>query len=152
MKTVILYASYHHGNTKKIVEAMREVADVDTIDVLKHKDIDISGYDLVGIASGIYMQKMHQEVLTLLHNHSFSDMQKVFFICTCGTRMFDYTKGAKGILKAKNVTYIEHSFMCRGYDTFGILKKIGGIAKRHPDYKDIKAAQKYIKNILNGDV
>jgi flavodoxin len=39
------------------------------------------------------------------------------------------------------------SYGCRGYDTFGHLKLIGGIAKGHPDEKDIAGAIEFIKGL-----
>lgn len=40
MKSVIVYASIHHGNTRKVVEALKSAYDIDTIDA-------ISSYDLI---------------------------------------------------------------------------------------------------------
>ena len=50
MKNVIIYASTHHGNTKKVIEAIALKHKVDIIDIQKNKDTDISGYDCIGIA------------------------------------------------------------------------------------------------------
>ena len=38
-------------------------------------------------------------------------------------------------------------FECRGYDTYGPLKWIGGIAKNHPDEKDLKRAIEFIEDM-----
>ena len=63
MKTVIMYASVHHNNTKKIVDAIADEYGVDIIDAAKITEKDLSGYDLIGFASGIYFVKMHQSVI-----------------------------------------------------------------------------------------
>ena len=47
MKAAILYASVHHGNTKKVAEAMAEPLSADLFDLTKQSDVDISGYDLL---------------------------------------------------------------------------------------------------------
>ena len=47
MKTVMIYASIHHGNTRKVVEAMAKELSADTIDITKNANPDISGYDMV---------------------------------------------------------------------------------------------------------
>ena len=40
------------------------------------------------------------------------------------------------------------AFHCKGYDTFGPFKIIGGIAKKHPDEKDLANACVFFENIL----
>ena len=54
MKTAIVYYSKHHGNTKKLLDAIAAAAEVDLIDVTADKDADLLGYDRIGFASGIY--------------------------------------------------------------------------------------------------
>lgn len=51
MKAAIIYASVHHENTKKVVEAIAGENVVDLIDATKEKERDLSGYDLIGFAS-----------------------------------------------------------------------------------------------------
>jgi flavodoxin len=48
MKAAIIYASVHHENTKKVVEAIAGENVVDLIDATKEKERDLSGYDLIG--------------------------------------------------------------------------------------------------------
>lgn len=38
-------------------------------------------------------------------------------------------------------------FSCKGYDTFGPFKLIGGIAKGHPDTQDLENARKFYRKI-----
>ena len=54
MKTVIIYASVHHNNTKELVCAIAAENDIDVVDATKITEKDLSGYDLIGFASGIY--------------------------------------------------------------------------------------------------
>ncbi|MCI7066468.1 MAG: flavodoxin, partial [Butyrivibrio crossotus] len=60
MKTAIVYASVHHGNTKKIVDEIAKNEEVDLIDATQIKEKSLSEYDLIGFASGIYFGKFHQ--------------------------------------------------------------------------------------------
>ena len=53
-RTLILYASTHHGNTRRLAEAMAEAAGAELCDLLHDPLPDLSGYDLIGLASGIY--------------------------------------------------------------------------------------------------
>lgn len=57
MKTAIIYASVHHENTKKVVEAIAGENVVDLIDATKKKERDLSEYGLIGFASGVYYGK-----------------------------------------------------------------------------------------------
>lgn len=55
MKTAIVYYSKHHGNTKKLIDAIAAAdSTVSLIDVTENPDADLSGYDRIGFASGIY--------------------------------------------------------------------------------------------------
>jgi flavodoxin len=38
-------------------------------------------------------------------------------------------------------------FFCKGYDTFGPFKLIGGLAKGHPDDKDLENAVAFFKGL-----
>ena len=80
MKTVIIYASMHHGNTQKVVESIGQKYEVDLIDVLKDKDTDISGYDCIGIASGIIYGKYYPQMLDYLS----TKMPYCQLYCQCG--------------------------------------------------------------------
>ena len=45
MKTAIIFASVHHGNTRKVVEQIAQNNDVDLIDATQVKEKDLSEYD-----------------------------------------------------------------------------------------------------------
>ncbi len=150
MKTAIIYASMHHGNTLKIVEAIKDALSADTFDILKDSDIDISSYDCIGFASGVYFQQMHKSVLKMIEDTDFKSNQKVFLITTCGLDWFDYTRKAKRILQSKNIECLG-GFECRGYDTWSFLKFIGGIAKGRPNAKDIENARNFINKHIKSE-
>ena len=50
------------------------------------------------------------------------------------------------ILKEKK-TDIIGKFGCKGYDTFGPFKLVGGIAKGHPDAKDLEVAVSFVAGL-----
>ena len=147
MKTIILYASTHHGNTKKIVQAMAKCLAADVVDITKNIQPDISAYDVVGLASGVYFHSLHESIRKFIDNASFDGKQKAFLVDTCGVGYRDYAKDAKKALKAKGVSCLG-SFQCRGYDTFGVFGKIGGIAKKHPNEKDLENARIFAQNLM----
>lgn len=135
MKTVIVYASVHHGNTKKLVEKIAEECKVDLIDAVQQPKADLSDYDRIGFASGIYFSKFHQTILKFA-SENLPENKKVFIICTYG-----------GSAVKEKKTDIIGKFGCKGYDTFGPFKLVGGIAKGHPDGKDLKAAVSFVAGL-----
>ena len=63
MKTAICYYSYHHGNTLKVIEAIKQVGDVDLIHVATRQAVHLEAYDCIGFASGIYGFEVHKAVV-----------------------------------------------------------------------------------------
>jgi flavodoxin len=139
----IIYASVHHGNTKKVVEAIAKECNVELIDATQVREKDLRGYDAIGFASGIYYSKFHQSVLNFASVNLPQD-KKVFYICTNGGNA-SY-KSIEEIAKLKNAIEIGR-FSCKGYDTFGPFKLVGGLAKGHPDENDLKNAVEFFKGL-----
>lgn len=83
MRKAIVYASVHHGNTEKLVKRIAEECQVDLIDTVKQQKADLSDYDMIGFASGIYYSKFHQSILKFAERNLPED-KKVFLICTYG--------------------------------------------------------------------
>ena len=83
MRTAIVYASVHHGNTEKLAKRIAEECQVDLIDAVIQPDADLSSYDMIGFASGIYFSKFHQSILEFAEKNLPND-KKIFLICTYG--------------------------------------------------------------------
>ena len=137
MKTAIVYYSKHHGNTKKLIDALMAKYDVTAIDATKVETADLSGYDMIGFASGIYYSKFHKSVLEFAEKN-LPDGKNVFFLYTYGAEKKGYTKAITQAV-SKHHTKIVGEFGCFGFNTFGPFKLIGGIAKGHPDQNDLQA-------------
>lgn len=136
MKTVIVYYSSHHGNTKKLVESLAQGRDVTLIDAAVTETADLRDYELIGFASGIYFGKFHESVLEFAKNN-LPQGKKVFFLSTYGGR--SNTKAIEAVVNAKSAQIVGQ-FGCKGYDTFGPFKLVGGIGKGHPNETDLKNA------------
>lgn len=143
MKTAIVYHSSHHGNTKKVVDAIAQGRDVDLIDAAVQKQADLGQYDLIGFASGIYGGRFHRAVLDFAKNNLPQD-KPVFFLCTYGGRA--NTKSIAAVVKEKSAR-IAGEFGCKGFDTFGPFKLVGGIAKGHPDETDLENARRFFEGL-----
>ena len=146
MKTVIVYHSKHHGNTKKLLDAIRKsFPDVKLVDITESKIEDLKAYDRIGIASGIYYSKFHKDMLEYIEE-KLPERKQVFAIFTCGNMTKIYTKAIKSLTEKKNCNYLGE-YGCLGYDTFGPFKAVGGIQKGHPTEEEIEGAVEFYKNL-----
>lgn len=145
MKTAVVYYSKHHGNTKKVLDSLCKNNDITLINVLETKNVNLSEYDLIGFASGIYYSKFHKTVLSFAQNN-LSENKKVFFVFTYGVKKDGYTNEIRKIAEEKSAEIVGE-FGCLGYNTFGPFKLIGGIAKGHPDNCDFSEAIKFYNEI-----
>jgi flavodoxin len=163
MKTLIIYISIHHKNTEKIAKAMAEVLNAELLksyEILKQVqndkrgevDIDsLSEYDLIGFGSGIYFGKHHKSLFKLAEKLPVFKGKKSFIFSTSGVNSWQniinnilnrtlhfHNPLKKGLLE-KGFNIIGE-FDCRGWDTVGPFKLIGGISKNRPNRKDLNKA------------
>lgn len=145
MKTVIVYYSKHHGNTKKLIDAIAAEHEVTAIDASQVSATDLTAYDRVGFASGIYYSKFHKTVLDFAEKN-LPDGKPVFFLYTCGAEKKGYTKAIAEAV-SKHSANILGEYGCLGFDSFGPFKLIGGIAKGHPDEAELKNAVSFFQGL-----
>lgn len=147
MKTLIVCQSVHHGNTKKIADAMAAVLHAE---VVSPRDVDVaalSGYDLIGFGSGIAFGKHYTGLLKLVDGLPVLS-RKAFVFSTRGTRrLWAYHRALKRQLAEKGSTIVGE-FSCRGFDTNGpLLKLIGGVARGRPNEQDLRDAQGFARSL-----
>jgi len=141
MKIAICYYSKHHGNTRKVIENMIVGQDVDLIDVTAVTEVDLEKYDVIGFASGIYYGKFQKNVIEFAKQYM-PMHKKTFFVYTYGSKGNGFTKAIKDAMKNKQSKNLGE-YGCRGFDTFGPFKWIGGVAKGHPDENDLQKAKEF---------
>ena len=146
MKTAIVYYSKHHGNTKKLIDAIAAKHEVTLIDATQTQSFDLREYDLIGFASCIYYSKFHKTVLEFAQKN-LPGKKSVFFLYTYGGKMEGYTKAIRESVLEKSAQ-IKGAFGCPGFNTFGPFKLVGGIAKGHPDSDDIARALSFFENLI----
>ena len=146
MKTAIVYYSKHHGNTKKLLDAIAEAdPTVVLIDVTAQPTVDLSDYDRIGFASGIYYSSFAKQIVTFATEH-LPKNKDVFFIYTHGAPKGDFLKAMREITARKHCREIGE-YRCQGYDTFGPFKLVGGLAKGHPTETEIAAAVTFYQRL-----
>ena len=145
MRSVIVFASTHHGNTKKVVETISEQCGAELIDATVFDSADLSVYDIVGIASGIAYGRYYPKLLSFIENN-LPDGKPVFFLHTAGSPKEEQNASARVITDRQGCGCLG-TYCCKGFDTFGPFKLIGGLGKGHPDQKEINEAVRFFENI-----
>ena len=145
MSTAIVYYSKHHGNTKKLLDAIAEKNEITLIDVVAQPDTDLSAYDRIGLASGIYYSSFAKQILNFAEKH-LPENKDVFYIYTHGAPGGNFLKAVREIADKKHCKEIGE-YRCQGYDTFGPFKLVGGIAKGHPTDEEIAGAVEFYRNL-----
>ena len=146
MKTLIVCVSEHHGNTAKIAEAMGAVLGASIIEPEALTDGMIGENDLLGFGSGIYFGKHHKRLIEksrqLKGNHT-----RAFLFSTSGVgKVGKLHQVLRKNLEERGFEIIA-DYACRGFDTFGPLKLIGGINKKRPNDEDLNAAREFARSI-----
>ena len=145
MKTAICYYSCHHGNTRKVLEAMALEGDVDLIDVRARRAVRLEEYGCVCLASGIYGVEVHRAVVEFARQYLPRGVP-VFFAYTYGAAKASGAKALASLARERECPVLGE-FGCRGYDTFGPFRLVGGIAKGHPDEQDLKNAREFFREM-----
>ncbi len=147
MSTAIAYYSQHHGNTKKLLDAIKEAdPDVKLIDITKTKVEELDSYDMIGIASGVYFGKFNKDLTEYIRN-KLLHAKKVFAIFTAGIVSDKYTREVRAIASEKGCTW-KGEYGCQGFDTFGSFKLVGGTAKGHPTEEEIAGAVHFFETLM----
>ena len=141
MKTAIVYYSRHHGNTRRLLDAIAARRDVTLIDVVQNPDADLAGYDRVGLASGIYYGSFAKQLLRWAEARLPAGAP-VFLLSTCGAPRKGNFDAVRKIAAAKGCRELG-AYQCLGFDTFGPFKLVGGIAKGHPTAEEIEGAVRF---------
>lgn len=145
MKTAIIYYSKHHGNTKKLLDAIASKHEVTLFDITENPTVNPEEYDRIGFASGIYYSKFHKLILKFAEENLPKD-KPVFFLYTYGAEKKGYTDAITEAVQKRNAKILG-SFGCFGFNTFGPFKLIGGIAKGHPDNDDLARAVSFYEEL-----
>lgn len=145
-KVAIIYASKHHGNTYRLVQAISERHDVVLINAERQKQENLSQYDLIGFASGIDFGKFYASVEDFLKDN-LPENKKVFFLYTCAKKSVRFTSSVKEA-SLKKETVIMGEYGCRGYNTYGPWKMLGGMNRNHPTTEEIEDAVRFYETLL----
>ena len=150
MRTAIVYISYHHGNTEKIAKRMASVLDAKLLKAEEANMTALGEYDLIGFGSGIYMSRHHKSLLKLIDSLPMVKERKAFIFSTAGRgepTMVRNHRALRTRLERKGFIIVGE-FSCYAWDTFFLLRLIGGINKGRPNEDDLKRAEDFAKEMI----
>ena len=108
-------------------------------------------YELIGFGSGIYYGRPHRSLLEFAERLPKSVKAAAFVFSTSGLpRMpifHDYHKPLIRILRERGFRILGE-FTCRGFNTHGILRKIGGMNRGRPSLSDLEKARRFAEDLL----
>ena len=145
-KIVIIYTSMHHGNTFKLVKAISDKYHIEIIDATEKSVVDLQKYDVIGFASGIDFGKFY-ETIENFAKENLPIKKQVFFLYTCAMERKGFTNSMREIVAKKDAEVLGE-YGCKGYNTYGPWKVIGGMNKKHPTEEEILLAVKFFENLL----
>jgi flavodoxin len=145
MKSAVVYVSVEHKNTEKVARSIAEVLGADLVEAKDFDPATIPSYDLIGFGSGIFRGKFHAQLLKLV-NELPQASSKVFIFSTSGFGKTSYHASLRKVLEGKGYRVVA-DFACKGWDTYGALKLLGGINKNRPNDNDLKLAGEFAKEM-----
>ena len=144
-KCLIIYYSFHHANTEKVAAAMAAASGAKLIRVDEMNAADLAGYELVGFGSGIAYGRHYEKLLKAAEGLDLRG-KEAFLFSTSGVGKEKYNAELRGLLEKAGAKVVG-SFACKGFDTVGPFKWIGGVSKGHPSDEEIKRAKRFIEGI-----
>ena len=146
MKSMIVYASRHHGNTAKLVRYLSDRYGIVLMDAQAAQTLADEKYDLIGFASGIDFGKFYPEVTALAKK--LSPGKGIYALYTCAKDQAKYGSEIEEIARQRGCRYLG-KYGCKGYNTYGPLKIIGGMNKAHPDAEELEKACVFYEQIMS---
>jgi len=146
MKTLIVYHSFHHGNTAKIAKVLADELNAKMVKTEDEETNNWDEYELIGFGSGIYNGKHHKSILHAVEKLPTVKGKKAFVFSTSGV-LRNYNKSLKEMLTTKGFQIVG-DFVCKALDTYGPLKLIGGLNKGRPNEEDYQKAREFSQGLL----
>ena len=149
-KKVIIFCNKGGGNTKNLVEESIKNLKNFEIEMLPSNKTDISSYDYIGFASGIYYMDFSKDIYDHIEKLTL-DGKKCFTMISSGANLEKFISYPKNAIEKKGGKFIG-GFGCKGPQTFFLFKWIsylfGGATTI--DKKDLEKGKEFINDLLAG--
>ena len=148
MKKIVIYASKHHGNTKKLAEVIGRTWDAPVMSVKEWNPSTLEDYDLVAFGSGIYSMKIHRQLEKKINDLPDQQGKKAVYFLTSG---FDTPRNKEyfdAVLERKNFDVLG-GYRTLGWNTFGPLFFVGGANRGRPNEADLEEVEQFALKMLD---
>jgi flavodoxin len=142
MRTLIVYISYHHGNTEVIARAMGKVLEAELRSPESTTPGHMESFDLIGFGSGNYFNKFDKRLISFIDDLP-KDGRDAFIFSTSGSGAYEDAHRALRKHLADKGFRVVGEWHCKAFDTYGPLRLLGGLNKGRPDAKDIESAKSF---------
>jgi flavodoxin len=150
MSALLICASRHHGNTRKVADRIGAVLNARIVAPAEVTAADVDAADLVGFGSGVYWMSVDPSLTDLVQSLEPRPRGAAFVYATSGmpeTPLRRYTRGLADRLEVRGFTVAPEIFHCRGLDTMGPFALVGGMNRGHPTAHDLDAAEAFAHRI-----
>ncbi len=156
-ESLLILCSYHHKNTRKIAEVIAKVLNAQIKTPQETSPEEMPSYSLTGFGSGIYSSRHHELLLEFADKLPQVTNKNAFIFSTFGALGIVANKEfisknhlqLREKLSAKGYKIIGE-FGCAGFNTNSFLKLFGGINRGRPDTGDLKNAEDFARNLIEG--
>ena len=145
MKTLIIYVSGSHENTKRIAQAMTEVLDASLLEPEEVETDTLSQYDLIGFGAGVYWGRFYRRLRDFVKELPAFEHKNVYLFGTCGHGEIPSKQMEKLLIK-KGYTMVG-KFSCLGFNTFFLSRILGRSNKGRPNTGDFERAREFAKEL-----
>ena len=152
-KVIIFMQSYSCMNTKLLLDnSTKKFPNIEIIPLPNEEKIDVSAYDLIGFASGIYYWDFGKEIYKHIEKIKGLEGKNIFVLYTAGSPKEGHSLKPKDAIEKKGGKLVA-GFGCRGSSKGGIGGFFSGLfgVKERPDENDFKECETFIDNTMKGE-
>lgn len=143
IRTAIVYSSRNKGNTRILVDAIAAGNNIDLYNARSCNHIDLSDYDLIGFASGIYYGSTDKAIMRIMEE-DLPRGKKVFFVCTSGSGKNSYLEPLMEMAKGR-AAGVAGAYCCRG--SISVNGRSGKL--KHPSAMEIRSAVNFFNEMMD---
>ena len=101
-KAIIFMQSYGSMNTKLLLDnSTKNFQNLEIVTLPNETKVDVSSYDIIGFASGIYFWDLGKEIYNHINKLQGLEGKNAFVICTAGSPSDGYPKKPKEAIEKK---------------------------------------------------
>jgi flavodoxin len=146
MSALVICSSREHGNTRRLAQAIADELEAEVLEPDRASAAQIATCELVGFGSGIRFTRHYRELFELVRGLPAQPGKRAFVFSTSGVGILLWHWALDRQLRAKGFEIVgEHC--CRGLDTMGLLRLIGGVNRGRPNAADLEQARRFARGL-----